>query len=522
MNTPKPTVLVVDDEKYICKIVVESLANSDYTVVSFNDPDKAIDYLKDNRVDLVLTDLVMGQRSGVDVMTVATETHADVIVILMTAHPTIQTAISVLKQGAYDFLVKPFKLDILHAAIRRGFAHQRVVRQNLTLRSQVEFLKVANAVGSGVEIDRLMRLVLSSCKTELGASAVALFEVDPSDKSKIVRSLHESDDETLVAEVLDETHLLHFTYTKSTKPAIRSERITVGGQAQMKVTIVQPIFINRRFHGAISLIIISRFDQITAGQLDILSILANSAGSAIANNRLYDDLQGSYLQAIRALANAIEARDACTAGHTDRVSRLAMLVATELGWSERRLNDLSMGCMLHDIGKIGVPDSILNKAGRLTEEERQTMNNHPLVGLKIIHGIELLKPAVPYISSHHERFDGLGYPRGLKGDEIPLEGRLLAVVDTFDAILSDRPYRDGAPLKVALRELIENKNTQFDGRMVDVFIDLLQSGKIDLKRLYGRPEEMTRVSEIIGELTNPEPEAQSESAQTIPAESTVQ
>ena len=300
MNTPKPTVLVVDDEKYICKIVVESLGTSDYNVVSYNDPAEAIAYIRDNPVDLVLTDLVMGEFSGVDVMAAATETHSDAIVLLMTAHPTIQTAISVLKQGAYDFLVKPFKLDVLHATIRRGFAHQRVVRQNLTLRSQVEFLKVANAVGSGLEIDRLLQLVLSSCKTELGAAAVALIEVDPQDKAKITRRLHDTDDQSLLDEVLDETHLLHFSYTRSTKPAIRSDRITIDGVRQAKVTIVQPIFVQRRFHGAISLIIVSRFDRVTAGQLDVLSILANSAGSAIANNRLYDDLLGSYLQASRA------------------------------------------------------------------------------------------------------------------------------------------------------------------------------------------------------------------------------
>ena len=150
------------------------------------------------------------------------------------------------------------------------------------------------------------------------------------------------------------------------------------------------------------------------------------------------------------------------------------------------------------------------------------MNNHPLVGLKIINGIDLLQPAIPYISAHHERFDGLGYPRGLKGDEIPLEGRLLAVVDTFDAILSDRPYRKGAPLKIALRELIVHKDTQFDGRMVDVFVELLRSGKIDLRGLYGRDEEMAQVADLIAELTSPETETQTEPAQTTPAESAAQ
>jgi response regulator RpfG family c-di-GMP phosphodiesterase len=513
MSAIQPTILVIDDEKYICKIVVESLGAHDVNVVSFNDPAEGITYLKNHPIDLVLTDLVMGEFSGVEVMSAAMEVHPDAIVILMTAHPTIQTAISVLTQGAYDFLVKPFKLDVLHAAIRRGLAHQQILRQNLTLKSQVAFLKVANAVGSGLEIDKFLDLVLSSCKTELSAAAAALIEIDPV-SSEVHRKMHLADDGMTVDDLLDDANLLHFSDTQSVKPVVRTEHTTTDGERSCRITIIQPIFIQRRLHGGIALRIHSRFDRVTSGQLDALAILANTAGSAIANNRLYVDLQASYLQAIRALANAIEARDAGTAGHTDRVSRLATLVATQLGWSPKRLRDLSMGCVLHDIGKIGVPDSILNKAGRLTDEERDQMNNHPMVGLKIINGIDLLRPAVPYISSHHERFDGLGYPRGLAGEEIPLEGRLLAVVDTFDAILSDRPYRKGAPLVVALRELILHRDSQFDPRMVDVFIDLLKTGRIDLKELYGREEEMVRVSEIIDEIVSSETARQTESAQT--------
>ena len=118
------------------------------------------------------------------------------------------------------------------------------------------------------------------------------------------------------------------------------------------------------------------------------------------------------------------------------------------------------------------------------------MKNHPELGLRIIGGIDVFKPAIPYISSHHEWFNGSGYPSGLKGDEIPVEGRLLAVVDTFDAIMSDRPYREGAGLKVAVRELLRYRGTQFDPEIVDRFVSVLMSGKIDLKELYGCDEDV--------------------------------
>ncbi|MFQ5454402.1 MAG: HD-GYP domain-containing protein, partial [Candidatus Zixiibacteriota bacterium] len=155
------------------------------------------------------------------------------------------------------------------------------------------------------------------------------------------------------------------------------------------------------------------------------------------------------------------------------------------------------GCTLHDIGKIGVPDSILNKPDDLLDEERKKMANHPKLGLKILRGIDLFKPAIPYVLAHHESYDGTGYPKGLKGEEIPIEGRLLAVADTFDAIMSDRPYRKGNNLETAVSELIKYKGIQFDPKIVDVLIDLIRKGMINFKELYDRDEDINKVNELL-------------------------
>jgi len=166
-----------------------------------------------------------------------------------------------------------------------------------------------------------------------------------------------------------------------------------------------------------------------------------------------------------------------------------------MGWNRKQIFALHMGCTLHDIGKIGVPDAILNKNGRLDEKEMQIMQTHPNVGLQIIAGIDIFAPSVPYIIGHHERYDGGGYPKGLKGEEIPIEGRLLAVADTFDAIMSDRPYRRGAELGIAVRELRYNSGSQFDPDLVDIFIDLLRTGQVDLSGLYGREYDVSCLAE---------------------------
>ena len=486
----KIRVVVVDDEEYICNIIEESLAEDAYDLVTFNSAVEALEHIGTHPVDLVLTDLVMGQNTGVEILETTLANHDDAIVILMTAHPTVQTAIAVLKRGAYDFLVKPFKLEMLRAAIKRGLSHQRVLRDNLHLRGQVEFLKAANAATPHADMDDYLTVVLNSCITELSAAAAAILAIDPA-SGEINRRLYSSAAEEHRADLLDDALVEEFLGSRRTKPRITQEEVKVDGIVKYKIIVTRPIIVGSRCQGVINLLLLSRFDRVPAGKLDVLTILANSAASAITNRSLYDGLKDSFMQAIRALANAIEARDPYTAGHTDRVTRMAEMVAERLGWSEERISNLRVGCTLHDIGKIGVPDSILNKPTRLTEEERKKMTRHPSVGLKIIRDIKLFKSAVPYIISHHERYDGEGYPKRLKGEEIPIEGRLLAVVDTFDAIMSDRPYRKGAQLDIAVRELLSNSGTQFDPLIVGVFLGMLKERRLNLKELFGRDEDIS-------------------------------
>lgn len=492
------SIVVVDDDEHVCNLIAEALASEKYQLATFTNPKEALDYIENNRVDLALTDLVMGGYSGVQVIDTVRENHTDAVVLLMTAHPTVETAISVLKKGVYDFLIKPFKLDLLRATIKRGLDHQRVLRENLQLKGEVEFLKVVAEGGAEKEHDigHFLEMVAESCRRELTASAVGLIQIDPRSRTAL-RTVSLVDDEEFADEVTDPETIERFGFTRSHRPIVRSTTVTRNNREFCKVSITQPIFVRRRLNGVINIVVVSRFDPITPGQLNLLAILANTASSAIANHNLYQDLQASYLHAISGLANSIEARDAYTAGHTERVSILAEILARRLGWNESRIRNLRMGCTLHDIGKIGVPDSILNKAGALTKEELAQMRSHPEVGLKIIHGIQLFQPAVPYISDHHENYDGSGYPRGLRGEEISIEGRLLSIADTFDAILSDRPYRKGREVSRAVSELLENRGRQFDPLLVNIFVDVLITGGIDVEGMYGRSFDVGEIEAMV-------------------------
>ena len=234
-------------------------------------------------------------------------------------------------------------------------------------------------------------------------------------------------------------------------------------------TMLAPIANKNRTIGVAVIVFEEDQDFIRQQNLRLLHILSSFFSLSLENAYLFSDLKSSYFDTIRAVTNSIEARDPYTRGHSSRVGQIARTIAEELDWSKEELELIDWGGMLHDVGKIGIPDGVLNKPGKLTDEEYEMIKSHPLIGATIIKEITFLEPMVPYILEHHERFDGNGYPQGLAGGEISIKGRLLAVADTFDAMTSDRPYRKGFDPEVAFEEIMRNASTQFDPEVVKAF-----------------------------------------------------
>lgn len=189
----------------------------------------------------------------------------------------------------------------------------------------------------------------------------------------------------------------------------------------------------------------------------------------------YDKLEKAYLESIETLRYTVEAKDTYTRGHSDRVSAYSVLLGEKLGLSEKELNDLKIGGLFHDIGKIGVPDSILLKDSKLTDDEYSEIKNHPAIGAHILSNATIFSDIIPIVKHHHERFDGFGYPGKLKGEEIPYLARITAVADAFDAMTSKRTYRNSLSLDVVKAELEKCKGTQFDPECADAFLDILNN-----------------------------------------------
>ena len=229
-------------------------------------------------------------------------------------------------------------------------------------------------------------------------------------------------------------------------------------------------------------------DEFNRYDFDMLRSICNSAAIGLENARLFRELQHTYLSTVKALVSIIEAKDAYTKGHTERVADYCLALGKKLNLSKEELRDVAFGAVLHDIGKLLVYEKVLNKPGSLNKEEWAMLKQHPVIGAGIIENMDFLSGTVALVRHHHEHFDGAGYPDGLVGDEIPVGARIIAVADTFDAMTTDRSYRKALGSRKALQTLETKAGTQFDPVMVEAFVDLIKNDGFKPRQARPLPE----------------------------------
>jgi HD-GYP domain-containing protein (c-di-GMP phosphodiesterase class II) len=214
----------------------------------------------------------------------------------------------------------------------------------------------------------------------------------------------------------------------------------------------------------------------TAGlidSLDFLTAVSDIIAVALSNAESLNAVEEAHFETINSMSEAIEARDEYTKNHGDRLVEYATLIAAKLSLSEAAIRDIKYGAVLHDVGKIGIRDSVLNKPGKLTDEEYEEIKKHPEIGFNLLKKIKFLAPVANIVLHHQERYDGKGYPEGLQGNSIPVGSRIIAVIDTFDAMTTNRPYRKAMPKEKALQEIKKCSGTQFDPNIVDIFFKIV-------------------------------------------------
>jgi len=271
-----------------------------------------------------------------------------------------------------------------------------------------------------------------------------------------------------------------------------------GLDREVLSAMVVPLKIRDKIFGVLTASITRGSHRFTEKDLYYLSFMARSAAQSIENLALYENIYENLFATLYAFVNAVEARDLYTRQHSSRVTGISLIIGRKMGCSDEELDILNFAGHLHDIGKIGIRDDILLKPGRLTDEEFEIIKEHPSIGANILKQMGLWEQERRIIRCHHERFDGTGYPDGLKEEQIPFLARILSVADVYDAMASDRAYRKRMEEALILKIIHEGAGTQFDPQVVEAFEAVYEQGKIRQYMETGRLEEVDQYLRING------------------------
>jgi putative nucleotidyltransferase with HDIG domain len=507
------SILLVDDDPNVVDILSESLRNKGYDTVSASDGDQALRVYDEHKPDLVVLDVVLPKKDGFTVCDEirARDIHRDIPIILISANAIHDSMVRGLRSGAQDYIKKPFSVKEIVAKIdnylnqaqhRRDLREQNLMLEDELERGQADYTRINRELkkrvldmrtlfGLSQDLNRLRdpeELIRVFCLTvvgQLGVSTVALFYAfdDLEDfltyaggsgiADGVLHSVRLSREIGLSRHLLAAQNIVRLTDGELSEDAKREAEFI----AHFGFDYGYPLIVKSRLIGIVLIGQKINSQDYSVAELEMFKSICTSAATGLENGRLYAELQSTYLSTIKVLVSTIEAKDAYTRGHTERVAEYARMIAEEMKLSKRDIEIVSFGAALHDIGKLGVYENILNKPGELTAKEWEIVRSHPEVGANIIRNMKFLESACDLVRHHHERLDGKGYPDGLQGKEISIGARIVAVADSFDAMTSDRPYRRAYSIEESIEQL-RSQSEKFDQDVVAYMETLIRSGRI--------------------------------------------
>jgi response regulator RpfG family c-di-GMP phosphodiesterase len=463
-----PRLLVVEDDPLVRTVIVRLLKMRHYEVDHVENGLRALDQLEQTAYDIVLTDLSMPLLNGLGLLRQLKERSPHTDAIMITAFGSIDTAKQALKLGAFDYLTKPLELDDLERTVQTCLEMRELRRlrhERETLSEMVALTELSRTISARLDVDEQAREFVMQLRGRFSPAGVALSLLDPHEQKLTLLTQHGMDQvqigrETAVPRYGGEEHIM----------AAHAKLVHQYQADKQKLMVLR---VQERPVGVLQMTWSPGDPALTERDQQLFEFFTASMAVALENGRLYSKLKHQNIQTIAALAAAIDARDTYTRGHSEQVTKYAVRIGEAMGQSEEWLERLRYGALLHDVGKIGVPDAILLKPGKLTPEEFEKMKQHPVTGARIVEAV--LDEVRDMIRHHHERYDGTGYPDGLSGEEIPLEARVIAVADAFDAMTSDRAYRKGMSVEKAITILRAGRNEQWQASLVDVLVDLIET-----------------------------------------------
>ncbi len=498
---PEGKILVVDDEEIICNLMKDFLEEGGYSITIACNGDEAIREISKVRFDIIVTDIKMPDISGIDVLRMARTIDPNAVVIIITGFSSIESAQEAIRLGAYDYITKPFEMEEIRFTINRGIETKRLIlsQQNLTrqlkeLNSQLEqkvkektewlslLYTVGKEISSELDIDEVLNVIVHRTVQILDSETISLLLLEDNTNELVIKCAIGLDDDIIKETRIGLGEKISGWVAQNRRPIlvkdIAKSPIFARKSDEKYYTsslISAPLIFEDKLLGVINVNNKRSRESYTEDDLKLLEGIANQASIAINNAQLYKNLQRAYLDTITSLANALDAKDPYSYGHSKRVSEYVHRIAEEMKLPFEKIEEFTTAALLHDIGKIGISDAVLLKTGKLTEEEWKIIKTHPRIGKEVLKPLNFLNNIIPIVEHEHERYDGKGYPDGLKGEEIPLGARIIAVADSYDAMTTDRVYRKALPLEDVLKELKRCSGTQFAPEVVDAFLRTVKS-----------------------------------------------
>lgn len=485
-------ILITDDEASVLQFCRKILVEKGYEVETASSTSHALKACGEAPFDVLLTDILMPEMDGRQLIEKVRVHQPDIAVVVMTGQGTMNMALEASRLGVMGFIVKPFTPDFLISSVQNVMEKRQIIRESARWKLLMPLFEITKTLMSEVDLNRLLNLIVSYAVAETKAEEGSLLILDSAGQLRncVVTEFVPSRTGILSSGVGERIARWTMEYRRPillhrhvpSNKQYRSEKNFLGifDDNDLLSILSVPLIKKSRIIGVLNLSKLTDPTPFTEADQDLISVLCGQAAVAVENARLFrelhqrtEDIEEASFNAIRALAQALETKDWQAWDYRDRMVRYTLAVAQKLELLPSEIRQLKYAALLHDIGLIGVRDAIMKMKGRFGEKEFLEMKNHPHAGAQIVKRIKFLDDVVPVIYHHHERWDGKGYPDGLAGEKIPIGSRILAVIDAFDAMTSDRPYRNAVPCQVAVEELQRCSGTQFDPTVVKVFLEIL-------------------------------------------------
>jgi len=477
------SILIVDDYPPARQMLSDALGQAGYhDICEAENGRKALAKCRQSRFDLVISDVMMPDMGGMELLNRLREINPDTAVIMITAHPAMDLTVSAMKNGAIDFLKKPFDIDDLLFKVNVYFSEKTILEGNdaktkiseIQIKNKTKELAVHSYIYDSFEQiegdnEYIFKKIVDLSLKVVGGEECSLLLFDENGSAFRPEVIVSHDRKMYVERTIPALKQIFHEVVE------KKEALIIHSSEHPEITpslICAPLMIRNNVFAILCIRKKKNHELFTMKDLHYIVSLTKRASLNLENKILYESVYNNVLDTFRALIASVQVRDHYTEEHCFRVTKMSEKIAGELHCSEKDIESLKIAAMLHDVGKIAIPDSVLLKPDRLTFEEFTVIKTHPEIGERILKPILLFDQERDIILHHHERWDGKGYPGSLAGNDIPLLSRILAVADTFDAMTNNRPYRSAMNKDVAIAEINKNRNTQFDEHVVDVFMKI--------------------------------------------------